>query len=221
METRPPESLVGIDVPDPGQEVLVHQQRLQPAPAPGAHREKAVRRELVGERLLAEGQNATGLALRRHTRIRIASVQADPPELAHVAESQLAAVGQLEHDMDVTVLGRRRGNDEELSGHLEVNRQDGCRAARWVGRIGRTVRIDRNGGRPRRRVECGLRRRTQHDQQLFATPADAHYLAARNRRGEGRCVVAAQRPGPVRPHPDDPRPHHQAAQVPGDRFDFR
>ena len=56
---------------------------------------------------------------------RIAPVQPDLAELADVAEADLATVGQLEDEPDVRVLGRVGRHDEQLAGHLEVDRQRG------------------------------------------------------------------------------------------------
>ena len=56
---------------------------------------------------------------------RIAPVQADPAELADVAEADLAAVGELEDEPDVRVHRRLGRDDEQLAGHLEVDGQRG------------------------------------------------------------------------------------------------
>ena len=110
MEPRRPQRLVGVDVADPGEEGLVEQERLEPAlpppqPAPEvAHRERRVER-LRAERREDRRPADLGDELAGH---RVAPVQPDPPELADVAEAQLAAVGQLEDEPDVRVLRRRR-----------------------------------------------------------------------------------------------------------------
>ena len=56
---------------------------------------------------------------------RVAPVQPDLAELADVPEAQLTAVRQLQDEPDVRVLGRVGGHDEQLAGHLEVDRQRG------------------------------------------------------------------------------------------------
>ena len=56
---------------------------------------------------------------------RVPPVQADLPELPDVPEAQLAAVGQLEDEADVWILRAVGGDDEELAGHLEMDRQRG------------------------------------------------------------------------------------------------
>ena len=126
MEPRPPERLVGVDVADAGQEVLVQQQRLEPAAPP---------RESISAKRAAVKSSASGSApLRQHARRPrprpaarglVAPVQPDPPELAHVAEPQLTAVGQRQNEMDVAILRSAGRDDEELAGHLEMDGQDG------------------------------------------------------------------------------------------------
>ena len=56
---------------------------------------------------------------------RVAAVQPDLPELADVAEAQLAAVLELEDEPDVRVLRRLGRDHEQLAGHLEMDGQRG------------------------------------------------------------------------------------------------
>ncbi len=206
VEPRPPESLVGVDVADAGEEVLVHQQRLEPAAAPGEQLREPPRGEVVGEWLGPGRQDADRLALDRLARIRVAPIQPHPPELAHVAEAQLAAVGQRQHDVDVAILGSARRHDEELAGHLEVDRQDrGLRG----GRCG-------PGPRPRRRV----RTRARPGAACRAGPRlRSRVPPPPPRRPPARGSAASAASSELRTH--DPRARHQAAQVAGDRLDFR
>ena len=125
MEPGRPQRLVGVDVADAGDERLVEQERLEPArplaqPAPEvAHRERRVER-LRTERREDRAATDLGHQLAGH---RVAAVEADLPELADVAEADLAAVGQLEDQPHVRVLGRLGRDDEQLAGHLQVDRQ--------------------------------------------------------------------------------------------------
>ena len=195
MKTGPPQRFVGVDVAHSGKEVLVQEQRLEPpAPSRDQVRESA-RREVVGKRLRAPGEDAWRLALDRQPGGRIPAVQPDPPELAHVAEPELAAIVEHEHQVDVAILRRRRGDDEELAGHLEMNRHH------------RKFRVGRG--------------RAQPDQELLAAPADSFDLASGDAGRELLGAVAAQRFRPVRARAHDPGACHQAAQVSGDRLDFR
>ena len=58
--------------------------------------------------------------------IVVRRVQPDPPELAHVAEADLAAVVEHEGHALVRVDRHARRHDEQLAGHLEVDRQEGA-----------------------------------------------------------------------------------------------
>ncbi len=81
--------------------------------------------ERVVERLRAvpgEDRRAAGLGDQLAAE-RVAGVEPDPTELADVAEAELATVGQLEDEPDVGVIGRSGRHDEELPGHLQVDRQ--------------------------------------------------------------------------------------------------
>ena len=59
---------------------------------------------------------------------RVTAIQPDPSELADVPEPELPAVGQLEDEPDVRVFGQVRRHDEQLAGHLEMDRQRGVPA---------------------------------------------------------------------------------------------
>ena len=200
VQPRPPQRLVGVDVADPGEEALVHQQRLEPAAAPGEQLREPPRGEVVGKRLRSGREDADGFALGRLAGLRVAAIQPHPPELAHVAKAQLATVGQGQHHVDMSVRWRFRRHDEELPGHLEVDREH-----RGLG--GSLFR------RPARRSEP--------QEQLLAAATDALDLASRHARRERLRLVAAQSRRPVGARADDPRARHQAAQVAGDRLDFR
>ena len=127
VEARGPQRLVGVDVADSGDERLVEQERLEPTGSPPkspselAHREGLVKR-LRTERREDRSPADLGHELARH---RVAPVQSDLPELADVAEADLPPVGQLQDEPYVRILGRRGGYDEQLPGHLEVDRQGG------------------------------------------------------------------------------------------------
>ena len=112
MEPRPPERFVGVDVAHAGNEILVEQQGLEAASAPREQPEQMSRGEVVGERLGTRRKNAHGLTLGRQARDRVAAIQAHPPELADVAEADLAAIGQSQDDVDVPIL-RRTGRHHE------------------------------------------------------------------------------------------------------------
>ncbi len=61
MEARPPESLVGVDVPDAGEEPLVEDERLQRRAAAGDPVGERARRERPPERLGADALCEVGL----------------------------------------------------------------------------------------------------------------------------------------------------------------
>ncbi len=104
MDTRPPQRFVGVDVTHAGNEILVEQQGFEPAAAPCEQPEQIGRGKVVGERLGTRRKNALGFALGRQARDRVAAIQPHTPELADVAEADLAAIGQSQDDVDVTIL---------------------------------------------------------------------------------------------------------------------
>ncbi len=112
METSPPQGLVGVDVPDPGEEILVHQQRLEATAAASEQLGELLRGELVGEWLGPRCEYPDRLSFDRQAVARIAPVEAHPPELADIAKSQLPAVRQRQNHMDVAVLRRTGGHHE-------------------------------------------------------------------------------------------------------------
>ena len=130
----------------------------------------------------------------RMSRNRISSIQPNPSELADVAISKFAPVGQSEDDVNVPILGGTGRYHEQLAGHLEMDRQH---SRLGVGR-----------GRP------------EPDQELLAAPAHSFDLTPLHCLGKAIRRVAPERLRPIRPRADDPRARHQAAQVPGDRLDF-
>ena len=111
-------------------------------------------REGVVERLRADGREDgraadLGDELAGH---RVAAVQPDLAELADVAEAQLAAVGELQDEPDVRVLGRVGRDDEQLAGHLQVDGQR--RVARRARRRAAWPADRRPGPRGRRRASA-------------------------------------------------------------------
>src|SRR5207247_7990409 len=127
MDLREPQRLVCVDVADAGEERLVEKEGLQPGVAPTQKASEVAERERGIEGLgaeTAERRQAVDLATQL-ARYGVTTIQPDPTELPDVAEAQLAAVVELEHEPDVGILARRRRNDEELARHLEVDRQGG------------------------------------------------------------------------------------------------
>ena len=127
VEPGGPERLVGVDVADAGHERLVQEERLQasaagPQPAPkGTDGEGILEGLRTGP---GEDRRPTGL-MNRLARCGIEVVEADSPELADIAETELPAVVEGDDQADVTV-ERRPGRDhEQLPGHLEVDRHEG------------------------------------------------------------------------------------------------
>ena len=57
-------------------------------------------------------------------RVVVREVQPDPAELADVAEPELAAVVERQHEPQVRILPCVAGHDEQLAGHLEVDREE-------------------------------------------------------------------------------------------------
>ena len=121
MEAGGPERLVGVDVADAGDERLVEEERLEaalPAADPAPKRRHGERvRERLGARL------REGIVVR-------GDVQPHPTELADVAEPDLPAVLELEHESDVRIVRNALAHDEQLAGHLEVDRQEGVAVER-------------------------------------------------------------------------------------------
>ena len=127
VETCGPQRLVGIDIADPDDECLIEQERLEPTrptpqpPSEVAHGERRIKR-LGTER----GEDGRPADLRDELpRDRIAPIQPDPPEFADVAKADLAPVGQLQDKPDVWILRGLGRDDEELPGHLQMDRQRG------------------------------------------------------------------------------------------------
>jgi hypothetical protein len=196
VQSGAPQRLVGIDVPHAGEEVLVHQQRLEAATAAREQGGEPLRSEVVGEWLRPCREYPGGLTFNRQAADRIAAVEAQAPELAHIAKAQLTAVRQRKYDVDVAILRRAGGHDEELTCHLEVDCQDG-----WL------------------RGPGSLARR-QPDEKLLPAPADSVDLASHYRGGESAGFVTAQGRWPVGAHAHDPRTRNQGPQVAGDSLDF-
>ena len=197
------------------EEVLIHQQRLEPAAPPGQKLGEPPRGEVVGERLRPGRENADRLAFDGQAGRRIAAVEPHPPELAHVAEPQLATVVERQHHVNVAILGRARLHDEKLPRHLEVDGQD--RELPGGGFRGR--RVGRRWGTPR--AGAWYLCRPEPDEQLLAAPAHPFDLAPVDCGRESRLLVAPQGRRPVRAGIDDSGARHQTAQVAGDRLDFR
>ena len=85
METRPPESLVGVDVPDPGEEALVENERLQGRAAAGDPVGEGTRGERPAERLGTDALCEVGLQL--------AGLEEQPcSESTHIAVGDVRAV---------------------------------------------------------------------------------------------------------------------------------
>ena len=125
METRSPERFVGVDVADAGAVGLIEQERLEATLPPPQPPPEVADPEFVAEWLRADRREHGGAADLGDEVAgdRVASVQADLPELADVAKAQFTAVGELQYEPNVRVLGRLGRDDEELTGHLEVDRQ--------------------------------------------------------------------------------------------------
>ena len=116
VEPGPPQRLVRVDVADARDERLVDEQRLQPRPPPADPMAELPQREPRIERLRADVVE----------RVVVGAVQADPAELADVAEPELAAVVEPEREPLVRVARQRGGHDEQLARHLEVDREEGA-----------------------------------------------------------------------------------------------
>ena len=193
VETRPPQRFVGVDVAHPGEEILVHQKCLETPAAASQQLPEPRRGEVVGERLGSGREHADRLSFHGQPGHRIETVQADPPELADVAKPQFPAVGEREDGVNVAILRRAGRDDEQLTGHLEVNRDD-----RGFGRAG-----------------------AKPDEQLLAATTDALDLAPGHRGGERGGFVAPKGRRPVRIGACYSCAYHEPAQVAGDGLDFR
>ena len=116
VQPRAPQGLVGVDVADAGDERLVDEQRLEPRPAAADAGPELAQREPRVQRLRPDAVE----------RVVVRAVQPDPPELADVAEPELAAVVERQREPLVRVGRQRRGHHEQLAGHLEVDGQEGA-----------------------------------------------------------------------------------------------
>jgi hypothetical protein len=114
VQPRCPQRFVGVDVADARDERLVEEERLQsPLPRPKAAAERADR-QLVRQRLWPyRGERVVGR-----------DVEPDPAELANVPKADLAAILEREDKADVRVVWPSLWHDEELTGHLQVDRQE-------------------------------------------------------------------------------------------------
>ena len=120
-----PEGLVGVDVANAGEEGLIEQQRLEAALPPPEAGAESPQREFVRQGLRAVlAEQVAGRRRRRYeSAVGLAPVHPHAPELAHVAEAQLAAIGQVEDDPHMAVEGSVGGRHEDLAGHLQLDRQ--------------------------------------------------------------------------------------------------
>ena len=112
VQPRPPQRLVRVDVPDPGDERLVHEQRLEARAPPADPRPPHPEREPRVEWLRPDAVE----------RVVVRAVQPDAPELADVAVAQLSAVGQLEDDPDVRIRHRIGRRHQQRTRHAERDR---------------------------------------------------------------------------------------------------
>src|SRR5262249_11929998 len=114
------EDLVAVDVADPGEELLVHQERLQLHVLRRDEPPEAVPRHRVLERIDPEVRQLRHLLLHtvelRHEHLA---------ERAWVDEAQLTALRERDHDVGVLRHGLARAlGPDELSGHAEMDHQD-------------------------------------------------------------------------------------------------
>src|SRR3954471_19895739 len=104
MKSRTPQGLVRVDIADPGEERLVHQERLEAAaPATDELPEVAqceLRVQRLGTELVVQRADVLGS---QDQSLLAAAVEAQPAELAHIADQQLATVVQVELVVDVLV----------------------------------------------------------------------------------------------------------------------
>ena len=114
MEAGGPERLIGVDVADPRNERLIDQERLQSPLACSESLAEEGQRERVGQWLGPD----------RRERVVGRDIEADPAELADVAKPDLATIVELEDEPDVWIGEPALPDDEQLAGHLEVDRQE-------------------------------------------------------------------------------------------------
>ena len=88
----PEERLVGVDVADPGDPLLVEQEGLERRPAAGGDLAETLGGELVGQRLDAEPRGEVGVELPVPEQQRLAEApRVGEPELAPVVEDEAGA----------------------------------------------------------------------------------------------------------------------------------
>ena len=116
MESRLPQDLVDEDVPEPGDDLLVHEHRLDPAPSTGQELEELSPPDV--ERVRTELLQGVGdLA-------RIVG-EPQPAELPHVAIPKLSAI-ENEHDSVVSMPPRRTVGPRQIPGHAEMDEDGGA-----------------------------------------------------------------------------------------------
>lgn len=108
-------ALIGIDIADTGNELLVEQQRFQAATSFVEQGLKVGQGEFIGQRFRAE--------LANHL-IWIAN-QVDPAKLTHILEAQLMIVIQLENGADVGMDRVRNRLNQQITAHFQMDKQ-GC-----------------------------------------------------------------------------------------------
>ena len=140
------------------------------------------------------------------------AIQPHPPELAHVAEADFAAVGQRQHDVDVAILGVPAATTNSWPVILRWTvgpLASGARGPRGpAGSAGRS-RGPRVAAGPSQTRSCFPRRPTPSISRPATPPRRLPASWLRNVGGQLELRI------------HDPRARHQAAQIAGDRLDFR
>ena len=124
MEAGGVEDLVGVDVADPGDHVLVEQQRLELRRPAAQHGAELVRAGVVDERVDAEPGDLGELG------VDVVGVVDDHlAERARVDEQQVG-IAEVEDDMGVQRPLGAAVDEEQLAGHAQVDHQRVARVER-------------------------------------------------------------------------------------------
>jgi hypothetical protein len=113
MKPRRKKRLVGIDIAQASQELLIQQERLEPARAALKDLAEPLQGKRIRQRFRAQIRGDFGYL----------PDQIDTPELAHILETQLHAVIQTKGHVNMLVWRLVGRNHAEPSAHLEVDQE--------------------------------------------------------------------------------------------------
>jgi hypothetical protein len=110
------QDLVHVDVAEPGDAPLVHEERLDARPPPAREGEERSAVKPSAQRIDAVPRFVPSCLGRHH---------GDPPEATRVVEREEPPVVELDHHVVVHAVGPRAARERELAGHSEMHEPDG------------------------------------------------------------------------------------------------